>query len=313
MVRNMADEAIFLDNNFREKLCKSSDSALLENWHNKFGRKAFVKSPFMLLEALGITATRIPNPKIEFSKTDLRVNLQKVIEYAFAKFSKLDALQSESLKNRAIEQSKYYTTYGQKIFWLTLANVVNQNGFEKMIYENLAFDFAFRFEYPKAIFNRMIGQCITTAFLSRNYEYDFTLSRSLKHTLKPANEIEAPGLERDEVNDMLQDIYSNLSFGSNDDKLDTELPHFAVMGTVANTQKKLLPVTCMTCDERQVVLDRVGMYKTSILKIYQVIEKIKAEDEKLARETVPSYRYGKVLLFNASLELESEIEVGNLT
>jgi hypothetical protein len=270
----MTSELVFLDNNFYRRLCTTKDGFALQRWITSMQAsevltRVFLKgqvkpyvTPFSMLEGLGIT---VPYPDIELPRSLQKTAHTALEQFDFVDaeakkyFAGLEALTVEYFTKRFQEQSKYTHPSSKAIERMHIESGLRDAALPHKLITALSFDYVVKYQYSRETRKALRG----FIFVHWLFLQDSMLSSLSKYRL-------AKSIWDDAFTEMQQtpslrvagsaEINNLMSFKKHRDFVDTDLIHLAVHGYFDGVSYQRL--VCVTCDDRDTVLNRVRAYKT---------------------------------------------------
>jgi len=319
----MPEELIFLDNNFYRRLCTSKDGSALQKWIASIqakpawadlilgGQLIPYVTPFSILEALGIT---VPYPDVQIP-AHLRKGAGTALDQfefvdAAAKkyFASLSVLTPEHLEQRFMAQSRYTHPSAQPIERMHLQSGLRDPNLPRKLTTVLSFDFLVKYPFSRECRRGLRG----FVFVHWLFLQNSLLSSLSKYRLAKAiwddAFAEMQGTASLRVPDA-EEINALMSLKAHRDFVDTELIHLAVHGYYdGHTYRRLL---CVTCDARDVMVNRVRIYKT----LYNACLAFVGDSPDMHAQyanILSQFANGLILICNESCEVVSVIDVSSV-
>ncbi len=307
------------DNNLYRQLTTSPNGLALKNFNNAIDKYeitkkiasrpiAFRMTPFTIMEALGITA---PNPPISIprhlnSGKKLRELLDYVISEAKSFYYSSPNLKKQYFLDKAQEQMKFTSFEATAFEKICILDPLNDDNFEDYIVLCLAFDFLYKFEFPKEI----QLQALHTYFIPTFFINDsFVAGLSKFRIAKKLWDIAYPSLlkKSDYSNETIEKMNGSMRLKKLKDYLDCELVHMLSVGDY--TKNTYQPVVAFTCDDGQNVINRIMTYKSIIELFINLLDDVVYGEFK---STIQSWQQGVLVICNMDGTFKDVIEVNKI-
>ncbi|HKV10601.1 MAG TPA: hypothetical protein VJ725_20840 [Thermoanaerobaculia bacterium] len=220
-------------------------------------------TPLGVVEVLGLEIP--PLDTFALPKSVIRSGESFVITGFVAKlakdfFGKAPALQAESFRKRVEELRETTDPAAHELFDSCLTRFVSREGFEDGVYSHLAFDFAYRYQFPDAVREDIFqffaaslfaaGESVSAVSKLRVVKtlWDRSYERLLKKS--PAKRAEIRALD------------AEMRLRTFNDYLDWEAVHYSILGYAAG--ERFHPVVAFTPDSEETLKIRCSAYKSAL-------------------------------------------------
>ena len=270
--RNELPLRSLIDSRLFRLLCTSGSTAALEGFraslalHPLPSGESFPPlevTPLGFLEVLGIEPPQLdafPLPKNVTRSGESFLITGFVAKFAKDFFGKAPALQAANLRKRVEELREATDPAAHELIDSCLTRFVSRQGFEDDVYGHLAFDFAYRYQFPEA-FREDIFQFLAASLfaagesvsgLSKMRIVKTLWDRSYERLLK-----KHPGQRAE-----LRALDAEMRLRTFKDYLDWEAIHFSILGYAAG--ERFHPVIAFTLDPEETVKARCSAYKSAL-------------------------------------------------
>ncbi len=326
MVENQQPEArpvekfVLIDNGLLGHLCRKSNEHAVDRFFNSLHRLAvlgkcrtdYITTPFILLEAIGVKGPSIPTISIAkdiLESKSVEDVKEDVFNHALSHFSNHPNLSPITLRKRAQEQLNHSSDMGKQLFHRSIGHKVQNQGFEDLIYKNLAFDYMYKFEYPLEAQRLIHASFAIDVHRALTNGWEISQFRAARNSWKHLHSRVVK--EKIFSDENLVQIQDSIRLENRADLLDTELIHYAVIGKLVGDA--LRPVDCFTCDKEEQIKHRIGLYKSFLKPVWDVFDKF--SEEEIAR--LPFKRFdpanGRVFVCDSEGNVISTIDVASIS
>lgn len=220
-------------------------------------------TPLSALEVLGVEPPQLdafPLPKSVIRTGESVTITGFVARVAKDFFEKSPALQSENLRKRVEELRERVDPAAHELFDSCLTRLVSREGFETGVCSHLAFDFAYRYQFPDTVREDVFQFFAASLFaagesvaaLSKTRVIKTLWDRSYERLLK-----KHPG-KRTEI----RALDAEMRLRTFDDYLGWEAIHYSILGYAAG--ERFHPVVAFTPDPGETVQVRSSAYKSAL-------------------------------------------------
>lgn len=310
-VKEAKDKVMFFDNNFTNLLLSGRFSTQLEL--DSSDLKSSItppfspwRSPFALMELLGIKAKKLPKPAVfKTNSTKAPDMVEKAYRHFKDHYDKIPELDNSVLRLRA-ENQRVRVVPELYHFWKCyMANLFTRWDEAEWIRTALAFD-AMQSDFSpmqcKHYCSLLVADCtvgadvITSNFSKMRLAYCFW-KRCLAVNLR--------GPQDSERRRAFAGAQRLIKLDSHDDFLDCDIIHYATMG-VAQSEGCRVKVTCVTNDSPDVIAMRIRIYKGFLAYIRRVYAN---DQEHRPPDDYERAYNGEIVCFDQSGKLISRIDV----
>jgi len=217
------------------------------------------RTPFAFMEWIGVSGKKIATPP-EFVPDDpVTVDtVFKALEHFLAHYSNCPELEQQELQQKWEAQDARMDRWAQQ-FWKPMTKgTLDGRETADWLQTALALDAVHKLDLPPAVGRDYYSQLFATSFfnddrLIRNLSKFRLAKRLWDRTWNKLTQGEEPPPG-------LVDAHAAMSIKSKQDYLDCDLIHTAVLG-VETEDGKRHRVTCLTCDDPDALLTRLGVYR----------------------------------------------------
>lgn len=258
-----------------------------------------------IIEAVGVT---LKDPEINIPSNIIKGTVSDIFSYLL-KTAKT-YFESAIIKNDFIEKATIESAFTipeakeleEKCVWKPLSS----NNFEKLLAQDLALDFAFKFDFP----NRMDYDLHDKFFVNALFT-DFELIAGVSKFRLAKKFWDKHHQKIRKVNshqlDTIDEINKSLKLKKFQDFLDCDIVHFVTVGDYV--QKTFRPTVAFTTDEGQVIVNRVMAYKTYIDYLKENLdENLKT----IFTPTIEKWRQGILVFCNPDGTIKNLMEVKDI-
>ena len=308
------------DNNIYRFLSTSKDGEALRRLNQSLGEfdllktiskgdKDYKLTPYTLIEALGVIvpAWNLEIPSNLKGKKTVPQLVNYVMQKSYQFYSMHPNLTKEHLLEMANAQSLHtdISTYSKKLEQSCIYNLIESPAFCHDITEYLCFDFVCKQDYPK----ELILPLLDYLFVTNHYDNPITsLSkyRLVKQQWKHINHL----YKKDATIDLarLKSFETSMKLKTEGDGLDCDLIHLVCVGDYVNNDYS--PVIAFTCDDRDIVTDRIVTYKSLNAMYVDII--LSKEPPLKANLVFTKWKQGIVVFCNKDGTINDYLEVDKL-
>lgn len=206
---------------------------------------------------------------------------------------------------RAKKEDSFATPEGKELV-KKIFKPLTSNNFEIILAENLAFDSAFKYNYPK----ELVFDITDKFFVNAVFTDHQVIARISKFRLtKKFWDEHHQKIKKVNPNqlDIVDSVNKSMKLKTFKDFLDCDIVHFATIGD--NVNGIFQPTIAFTCDDGQTIVNRVMAYKT-------YIEYLKSNlDDSLASKfapTIAKWHSGILVFCNSDGTIKSLIPVSEI-
>lgn len=216
-------------------------------------------TPYTVMEALGLTFS---DPEIIIPKDVLVSGAVPTFSYVLVEAKKYykGQINRDDILTRASNEDSFASQEGKELV-RKIFKPLSSNNFETILAENLAFDLAFKYNYPKELVFEITDKFFVNAlftdveFIARMSKFRLTKKFWDEHHQK-IRQVNPHQL------DVIESVNKSMRLKTFKDFLDCDIIHFATIGDYVNGTFQ--PTIAFTCDDGQTIVNRVMAYKTYI-------------------------------------------------
>ena len=270
--RNELPVRYLIDSRLFRLLCPSGSTAALDGFRASLARHPLPcgevfppleLTPLAVVEALGLEPPQLdtfPLPKSVTRSGESFVITGFVAQLAKDFFGKAPALQAETLRKRVEELREAADPAAHDLFDSCLTRFVSREGFEDGVYSHLAFDFAYRYQFPDAVREDIFQFFSASLFaagesvsaLSKVRVIKTLWDRSYERLLK-----KHPG-KRAEI----RALDAEMRLRTFADYLDWEAINYSILGYASG--ERFHPVVAFTPETEETIQVRCSAYKSAL-------------------------------------------------
>lgn len=296
-------EFFFIDNGTLGHLTRPNNEAALEALTNdilthslpdpRIGKS--VVTPFSLIEAIGYSKKTIPKPTNIIHDAVLvraleQANRQRTGSVAditekirldlynkfFDFYASAAGFQIADFRAAYEKQLGHSSEPGKAIFKNFFGPTLARDDAAETAHHKFAVDRLYNYSFPKSVRENFeiagfvdIFEGIETGREISQYRAIWRMWPRFATKILAFSNRRNFGMSDPELKAYLERVHEEVSAGANDDFLDTELYHFAIVGTRHGDQR--LPVYCYTSERVEQVRLRVAFYKTMFHSIRELL------------------------------------------
>lgn len=216
-------------------------------------------TPYTVMEALGLT---LSDPEIKVPKQILADGAVATFSHILVEAKKYykGLITRDDILTRARNEESFASQEGKELV-RKIFKPLSSNNFETILAENLAFDLAFKYNYPKELVFDITDKFFVNAlftdveFIARMSKFRLTKKFWDEHYQKIRN------VNPNQL-DVIENVNKSMRLKTFKDFLDCDIIHFATIGDYI--KGAFQPTIAFTCDDGQTIVNRVMAYKTYI-------------------------------------------------
>ena len=311
--------SFLLDNNIYRLLTKLKMGDELDNFNSSIKKHRLLKNipqkninysltPFSIMEAIGIT---IPNPNIPIPEKFSNVQKRKeLVEYlkkeARTYYSELDRISIKEIISSAEKQKKYTSKKAETIDNIFIQKPIKLNGYHEYFIESLIFDYVCKYEFPKPLQKLIFSEFLIPSFFwNDNITSRFSKFRIIKRLWD--NTIYELENNTRYPKELIKNLKNSMKLERNKDFLDCEIIHFACVGDYVNG--KFNPVFAFTTDNKDVIINRIIVYKSMI---HFFLNNISDKSYELKHNVINDWKQGMIIFCNKDGSFNDSIDVSDI-
>lgn len=216
-------------------------------------------TPFGLLEAIGGVPPKVSAPEIprELYCEKPAIIANFLIQEYLKKFEAEPTLNASYLMSKANIQRTYTAPEAYPIFDICISHPIKQADFDRTIKQCLAYDHLFKFQFDRELSMRMHHHFLVLLLIQSPmlcHSGKFRIVRRIWEQVYPKLLGSSP-----ELKEILVRINKSMSIKNAQDYFDCDLVSFLCHGYYGDSDNH--SVVAFTQDDRQVIADRISVYK----------------------------------------------------
>lgn len=262
-------------------------------------------TPYTVMEALGIT---ISDPDIKIPREILANGAVGVFSHILIEAKKyyFGQVNLSDMLQRSTQESTFATKEGKELIKKCISKPLSNEGFTTILAENLAFDMAFKFDYPKDLVFEITDKFFVNAIFT---DYPFIARMSKFRLAKKFWDAHFKKIKEknSEQLDIVHDVNNSMRLKTFKDFVDCDIIHYATIGDFVENDFR--PTIAFTCDDGQTIVNRVMAYKTYINYLKDNL------DENLIEKfspTIAKWNSGILVFCNPDATIKSLISVNEI-
>jgi hypothetical protein len=325
----------FIDNGTLGHLTRPGNETILVTFANEVVAHSLpdprvgqaVVTPFSLIEALGFGRRTLPKPTAIQADRGLIQDLeqaanrrdpiqgalteqikQDLYNKYFAFYTSAAGFQLADFRAAYERQLSHCSDAGKQVLRNFFEHNLQRDDAAEVIHRKFSLDRLYNYTFPESVRENFEVSAFADIFRGIEIGHEISQYRAVWRiwphfarkvlTYKKRRDF---GMSDPELKAYLQRVHDEVAAGSNDDFLDTEFYHFAIVGKKQGERR--MPIYCYTSERPDQVRIRIAFYKTMFLSIRNLLGE---------RFSTHEAAFGKVALVTPEGHISEIIDAGQI-